>query len=493
MIKRCGGVYIFVAMMLITGISVSFAVADIRKPVVNGAFYPNDADTLSHVIRKYLNEVTQKQLTTDPFILIVPHAGYVYSGPVAAYAYKEIDGVKYDTVIVIAFSHHTYYPGISIYDGEGYATPLGVVPIDQDIVKELKMRDPWFTYYPPAHAREHSLEVQLPFLQETVPDLKIVPLVMCDMSEKSARRLVDALYPIIADKKALVVISTDLSHYEPYNEAKMRDARTIDIITSLSLQKCLEGVKGNKLDACGKGPLLAAMMLAEISGANEATVLKYANSGDTAGDKSRVVGYTSIAIIKNEGEEAMEENNVKSEQLISDAGRAKLLSLARQSLQNYFTTSQKNTVEVDDTELQAKNGAFVTLHKQGRLRGCIGCFTSNDPLYKTVQEFVLNSALRDPRFPPLRVEELKDIEIEISVLSSMRKINNIDEIVLGKHGIWIKKGFRSGTFLPQVATETGWSKEEFLGHCAQDKAGIGWDGWKDAELFVYTAEVFNEE
>jgi len=143
--------------------------------------------------------------------------------------------------------------------------------------------------------------------------------------------------------------------------------------------------------------------------------------------------------------------------------------------------------------LQTENGVFVTLHKEGRLRGCIGCFISKDPLYKTVQDFVINSAVKDHRFSPVDKSEIEDLDIEISVLSPMRKIDNIDEIELGKHGIWIKKGLRNGTFLPQVATDAGWTLEEFLGHCAQDKAGIGWDGWKDADIFIYTTEVFSEE
>jgi AmmeMemoRadiSam system protein B/AmmeMemoRadiSam system protein A len=470
----------------------SFAYANVREPVVSGAFYPSNPEKLASMVQKYMDEVPAKKLSYDPFILIAPHAGYIYSGPIAAHAYKEVEGVEYDTVVIIAFSHHAYYPGISIFNGDAYRTPLGDVPIDKEIVNELMKKNDLFTYYPPAHVREHSLEVHLPFLQKTIPDLKIVPLVMCDMSEQSARRLVDALYPILDSKKTLIVVSSDLSHYEPYSKAQKKDAQTIELISSLSLKQCVEGIKGEKLDACGKGPLLAAVMLAHRKGALDVNVLKYANSGDTAGDKSRVVGYVSIAIGNKEGEDAMG-NKTNEEQLISEEGRKVLLHSARSALERYFESGTKESIEIDMPELQSANGAFVTLHKKGRLRGCIGCFSSNDPLYKTVQEFALNSALRDPRFPPVKREELTDIDIEISVLSPMRKVESADEIVLGKHGIWIKKGFRSGTFLPQVATETGWSKEEFLGHCAQDKAGIGWDGWQDAELYVYTAEVFGEK
>ena len=175
--------------------------------------------------------------------------------------------------------------------------------------------------------------------------------------------------------------------------------------------------------------------------------------------------------------------------------QALLLKIARETLNHYLNTGK--ILDYDDEMLtdniKQHYGVFVTLHKGKALRGCIGHFESDKPLYKAVQQMVISSAMRDPRFKPLKYGELPQIDIEISVLSPMKKVASIDEIELGKHGIYIKKDHHTGTFLPQVAVETGWDLNEFLGHCARDKAGIGWDGWRDAELFIYTAEIFNEK
>ena len=210
------------------------------------------------------------------------------------------------------------------------------------------------------------------------------------------------------------------------------------------------------------------------------------NSGDSKyADKSRVVGYWSIAVVQKGTEPGFS---------ISEPDKKELLRIAR-------VTIEKKTGEDKVPGFNTKGyskalmtpcGAFVTLKKNGDLRGCIGRFTSEEPLYKVVSDMAVASATQDSRFIPVTKSEVPGLGIEISVLSPMKKISSIDEIIMGKHGIYIKKGWASGTFLPQVATETGWTKEEFLGHCARDKAGIGWNGWKDADIYVYTADVFSE-
>lgn len=465
----------------------------VREPVVSGAFYPADPHELTRMIDYFLSEVSDARIDEKPAILVVPHAGYVYSGPVAAHAFKQVQGRQYESVIIIAFSHHVYQKGVSIFDGDAYKTPLGLIPIDTAMVEALRTADDdMFHYYPDAHAREHSLEVELPFLQRVMPASKIVPIIMCDQSYDTAQRLSKAIETVTRGRDVLVVVSTDLSHYHPYQDAQKRDLQTVDIIQSFSVERCAQAMQDGTLDACGKGPIMTAMFLANAWGITHVPVSYSANSGDTAGDKSRVVGYAAMVLTKGKGENAMSIENKKPDQLIPDTSRETLLSLARTMLSRYFADHGAKLELTDDISLLGHNGAFVTLHKQGRLRGCIGCFISDKPLYQTVQDFVINSAVHDPRFPAVTADELDDIDIEISVLSPMRKIDSIAEFQLGKHGILIKKGFRSGTFLPQVADDTGWTAEEFLGHCAQDKAGIGWDGWKDADLYVYTAEVFGE-
>lgn len=175
--------------------------------------------------------------------------------------------------------------------------------------------------------------------------------------------------------------------------------------------------------------------------------------------------------------------------------KSTLLKIARITIEEYLKSGKIPAVfETELTDhLKEKAGAFVTLRKKGALRGCIGSFSPDKPLYQVIQSMAIAAATNDYRFERVTSEEVKKLHIEISVLTPMQKINTIDEIQLGKHGIYIKKGTHAGTFLPQVATDTGWSKEEFLGHCARDKAFIGWDGWCDAEIYIYEALVFEEE
>jgi hypothetical protein len=217
--------------------------------------------------------------------------------------------------------------------------------------------------------------------------------------------------------------------------------------------------------------------------------IQYKNSGDArpANTKS-VVGYYAISVARQATPE-------RASFTLNNKEKATLLALARRTVEAYVTDGSVPAVDQADlsTPLTTPCGAFVTLTKHEALRGCIGRFDAPDPLYRVVQQMAIASATQDSRFNPVEPGELRDLEIEISVLTPMRKIASIEEFQLGKHGIYIRKGMRSGTFLPQVATETGWTREEFLGHCAQDKAGIGWDGWKDADLYVYEALVFSEK
>ena len=219
----------------------------------------------------------------------------------------------------------------------------------------------------------------------------------------------------------------------------------------------------------------------------------YRNSGDSVyGDKDRVVGYNSIAVTRKD--QAAKPKKVESDHLFhfSEAEKKAMIATAR----NYIFSALRLDSEGDDTPvgiLKEKGyGVFVTLHLNGNLRGCIGRFMSSSTLHSTIREMARSAAFHDPRFPSLSRSEAHRIDIEISVLSPLKRIQSIDEFKLGRDGIYMVKGSRSGTFLPQVAEETGWSTEEFLGHCARDKAGIGWDGWKDAELYTYQTEIVNE-
>jgi AmmeMemoRadiSam system protein A len=244
---------------------------------------------------------------------------------------------------------------------------------------------------------------------------------------------------------------------------------------------------------CGWTSMLAFLEITEKMQGVQYHRIRYMNSGDAPiGDKDRVVGYHAIAVTMEEVEKSSVKQHDDYE--LSDHEKKQLLQLARSTIKLYLETNQQlqTNTEGFSNKLLAPAGAFVTLTKEGKLRGCIGRFDAELPLFKVVQEMAISAATHDYRFSRLTKDELNEVDIEISVLTPMQKIESPNEIVLGKHGIYIKKGSSGGTFLPQVATQTGWNLEEFLGHCSRDKAGIGWEGWKDAEIYVYEAYVFGE-
>jgi hypothetical protein len=246
---------------------------------------------------------------------------------------------------------------------------------------------------------------------------------------------------------------------------------------------------------CGWSSVLTLLNLTENEEGMQYHQVKYMNSGDSDyfPDKSRVVGYYSIAVTSRQNQND-EQQQADSDFKLSDKDKADLLGVARLTMEEYVQYRKVPRLKTDQFSETIKMpcGAFVTLMKNGELRGCIGHFDAKEPLYEVVQQMAVAASTRDYRFSKVSKDEFDAIEIEISVLTPMRKISSVDEIELGKHGIYIRKGSSSGTFLPQVATETGWSLEEFLGHCARDKARIGWDGWKDADIYVYEALVFHE-
>jgi len=466
------------------------ASTSIRKPVVAGSFYPSNPSKLSAQLDSYF-AAAKGEPFDEVYAFILPHAGYIYSGGIAAEGYARAPKQQYDAIVVLAPSHHESFKGVSICNVASYQTPLGNVPLHTKIVDMMKSMSPLITSVESAHKSEHSLEVQLPFLQKKYGEFNLVPIVFGDQNIETAEVVARALFAVSQKYNMLVIASTDLSHYEQYGTACAFDKETINAIMSDDVAGVATYFMQHPDAACGKMPVLVALRYSEMRGAVEKYLIDYKNSGDTAGSKDNVVGYAAIALIPAKEDIDMSDNGGA---LISRASKRELFSLVRKRILEFASTGKISLEKVTNSELDAELGMFVTLHtKQGALRGCIGCFVSDDPLWKTVQTMAISSAFKDPRFAPVRENELSDLTVEISLLSPMKKIDSIDQIQLGVHGIYIKKGRKGGTFLPQVATDTGWNLEEFLGHCAQDKAGIGWDGWKEAEIFTYTAEVFSED
>jgi AmmeMemoRadiSam system protein B/AmmeMemoRadiSam system protein A len=469
-----------------------------RQPAVAGSFYPAKQEELTAALKQlFANAVSSKEIQ-NVIAIISPHAGYVFSGEVAASAFNQIDPAKkYENIFVLGSSHHIAFEGASIYSQGNFITPLGTVKVNTELADQLIKNNNVFSNRIDAQAREHSLEVQLPFLQYRLKrDFRIVPIVLGTQSPETCRRIAEALRPYL-NTKNLFVISTDFSHYPSYGDAKKIDKTTADAILTNSPENLVrsmasyeqKGISNLATCLCGWTSVLTLLYMTEGNADVAFTHVQYKNSGDAEyGEKNRVVGYNAIAI-------SIKEKKGRSEFKLTDKDKKDLLAIARNTVELYVKNNTKPEIEEKNLSsiLKTNCGAFVTLKKHGNLRGCIGRFDASEPLYKVVQDMAIASSTQDSRFMPVESNEIPEIEIEISVLTPMRRIDSIDEFELGRQGIYIRKGYRSGTFLPQVAAETGWSKEEFLGHCAQDKAGIGWNGWKDAELFVYEALVFGEE
>jgi AmmeMemoRadiSam system protein B/AmmeMemoRadiSam system protein A len=481
----------------------------VRKAAVAGAFYPEDKAVLERHVDTFLSEANPPKIKESIFAIMVPHAGYVYSGPVAAYAYKELEGRDIKTVILIGNSHRHFFDNIAVYAKGAFETPLGLVPVDETLAAKLLAADPAIADRPDVHENDHVLEVQLPFLQRVLKDFKIVPILFSGDSLELARKLADVLAPLLNDQ-TLIIASTDMSHYPPYTDAVAADRKTLDAILTgkmknldASLQTLAsEHIQQAETFLCSPSGVRVAMLIAEGSGDLPPVLLRYANSGDTSGDKSRVVGYGAVAFVAKQGtifaappSADKEKSHNAYEQKMTSQEKEELLKMARATVESYVQTGKVPEFSPASATLKRPLGAFVTLKENGQLRGCIGRFDPSGPLYLIVQQMAISAASQDPRFRPVSTEELGNLEYEISVLSPLRKIATADEIELGKHGVQVSNGFHHGVFLPQVATETGWSKEEFLDELCSQKAGLPKGCWKDpnVNLEVFTAEVFSED
>ena len=473
-----------------------------RQPAAAGRFYPADKETLRNDISRLFEECVKTSPYLNVRALISPHAGYVFSGKVAASAYSAIDRNKsYKNIFVIGSSHIMAFDGASVYNIGDFITPLGKVIVNREIANKLKS-EKLFSFTINAHLQEHSLEVQLPLIQYYFRNsIPIVPIIIATNNTNTIKKLAEALKPWFTPDN-LFVISSDFSHYPSYKTANEVDNATANAIISEDPQKFLDVLETNTLkkdpglvtSMCGWTSGLLLMYLADSDNNLEFKKIDYCNSGDTRfGNKDEVVGYNAIVLAeKNHFEQSSK--SLTDEVKFTDKEKDQLISIARDNIKSLLYNKKRITVDKETLSDVFKKplGAFVTLKINGSLRGCIGRFISSDPLYEVVLESSQSSAFEDPRFAPLTKEELPKTDIEITVLGPMRKINNINEIILGKHGIYIKKDFRSGTMLPQVATENGWTVEEFLGYTSLNKAGIGWDGWKNAEIYIYEGIVLEE-
>lgn len=459
----------------------------IRKPVVQDQFYPGNPDVLKKTIQSYLKDVN---IDGEIIGIISPHAGYPYSGPTAAYVYSAIRNKDIKIVILIGPSHRAYFDGISVYDKGKWLTPLGEVEIDEVIAEKLKKENSKIKYIQDAHTYEHSLEVQIPFLQMVLKNFKIVPIIMGIQNEENIKILSDALINVLKNEKDFILIaSSDFYHGGSYNKAKEINDSVVKYINEFSPEGFLKFIikQENKgiAAACGFGPSSVVMNVSKELGADSSIVLNHTTSNDVMGVYSGyVVGYISAVFFKKKVDETG--FNLNNEQ------KKMLLNIAKKTIEEYITKGEIPEFKISDDKLKIQTGVFVTLKKRGELRGCIGLIKGIKPLYLGVIDMAIAAATQDPRFSPVTKNELKDIKIEISVLTPFQKVKEPEkEIVIGRDGLYIVKGFYSGLLLPQVPVEWGWDREKFLEQVCY-KAGLPKDAWKTAELYKFQALVFGE-
>jgi len=504
---------IFVLCILVCAVA---AADNVKEPNVAGQFYPESRAELAKKIDSMLEDAAPGDFKGEIFALISPHAGYDFSGRTAAFGYKLIKGKPYKTVVVIAPSHQYGFYGVSVYPSGIFCTPLGNIPVDADFCQKIMDEKSGIYFVKEAFSREHSLEVQLPFLQRTLEDFKIVPVIIGDCSLKILEEFSSKLVKAIGQRKdVLLIASTDLCHSYDYSRTEAVDKITIACLSKMSANELYSQLKSGSVEMCGGFPVVATILTAKSLGHDKIKILGHTDSSEVTGQKIKglwTVGYLSAVIDKDKEspsslnaiaggsgqflKQKYSTGKIESEvNMLNDKQKKRLLEIARKTIEEYVVTGKRQEFKEDDPKLKEVCGAFVTLHEKSELRGCIGSVIGQEPLYLTVRDMAIQSAVCDPRFTPVKKNELKDIEIEISVLSPLKKINDISEFKLGVNGALIKNGPNVGLFLPQVATETGWTKEEFLSNLCAHKACLPADAWKDSatEIYIFDATVFSEK
>jgi len=414
---------------------------------VAGAFYPAERDTLERLLVRFLSE-TNGTTDTVPKAIIGPHAGYVYSGAVAARAYARLAPARgrIARVVLIGPSHHVAFRGMAIDMSAAWATPFGTVPLDTEAIARLRQL-PMVGQLDAAHEREHALEVHVPFLQHVLGDVRLVPIVAGDAPAEAVAALLDAAW---GGPETLIVVSTDLSHYLDYAACQRIDARTAAAIEQFAIDAI------DPTAACGAIPARGLLLSARRRGmAIERLDLR--NSGDTAGPRDRVVGYGAWALFEPAAATEQDEQRTAIEAL-----GPTLIAIVRGAIAFGFNTGQPAQVSAGPglaPLLAAPGAAFVTLRRNGGLRGCIGSAAAWRPLVVDVAQHAFNAAFKDPRFPPLQLLELQRLELSVSVLTppaAMRFESEADllaQLRPGIDGLIIEDGGRRSLFLPSVWEE----------------------------------------
>ncbi len=482
---------------------------EVRPAAVAGQFYPAEPGRLQAAVKAFLADAVPAR-GTRPLALVAPHAGYVYSGQIAADAWRQAQGQACDVVVLLGTNHTMAgFRGAALSPAGGFRTPLGVAEVDARAAAALRAADPEVVENAAVHEREHSIEVQVPFAQVVQPGVPILPVVVSSEDPAFCARLGRGLAKALAGRRALIVASSDLSHYPGYDVARASDGTVLAAMTRLDpvalhgaiAAQMTAGRPGLATCACGEGAVMTALEAAKALGARRGVVLSWANSGDTAvGDRARVVGYGAVMLDAGPGGPdtaalgALPRAGQPADEAaaLTSADRRALLALARRTLERWFATGTLPLARGFSPAATRPQGAFVTLLERGQLRGCIGHMAEDLPLAQTVQSMALSAAFEDTRFPQLQPTELKDLEIEVSVLTPLRRVAGPRAVVIGRDGVQIRKAGRAAVFLPEVPVEQGWDLNALMENLCL-KAGLPKDAWTSgAEFWTFRSIMFRE-
>ncbi len=454
-----------------------------RYPVFAGSFYPTDREELLRMLEGLFKKAEDRKVDGEVRGLVSPHAGYIYSGIIAATGYKTLKKVK--KVVLIGPSHQVPFTGMAVYDRGSWITPLGEVEIDEELARKIVDSSPIFLSDPEVHSNEHSIEVQLPFLQYVLDEFKIVPVMMGFQDETTVVEASNGLFKVLKDEKDFVVVaSSDLYHGYSVEECEKTDAYTVGLILAGKDTELVRESDAGRAMACGAGPI--ATMLATLKKLYRVNIqlLAYTNSAKVTGTFSGyVVGYASIAVTEqtDDGEYLTREE------------KEYLIKVAKEAVYNKIRGREYSPPPPPTEKLAQPSGVFVTLKNNGRLRGCIGYVIPVHPLYIATAQVAGDAAVNDPRFSPVTPEEFDHLEFEISVLTPLEPVKDVNEIEVGKHGLLIRSGYFQGVLLPQVPVEYGWDRYEFLDNTCL-KAGLQPGCWKEpgVEIYKFSAYVFSD-
>ncbi len=417
----------------------------IREPVVAGQFYPASSSQLREVIEGMVDKEAVKE---EVIGLVSPHAGYIYSGPVVG---AVISKIKFkDTFIIMGPNHTGRGKPLSIMTQGVWKTPLGKVEIDSELGKRILDTSTHLEEDHLAHEYEHCIEVQLPFLQYFKPDIKFVPIVLAyasgDIFKEIGREIARAVKDL--NREVIIIASSDMTHYEPQESAQRKDNQAIEAMLDLNEDELLKRVQELDITMCGYAPSVSLISAAKELGATRAELVRYQTSGDTSGDYSAVVGYAGIVIME----------------------MSPIAKLARQTVEAYVKEGETPKPEEFTPEMKGKAGVFVSIHKFGELRGCIGTFEpTRDNVAEEIIANAISSAIRDPRFPPVAPEELKHLDYSVDVLTSPESVDSQDQLDHKKYGVIVEAGLRRGLLLPDLE---GVDTVDYQIDICRQKAGI---------------------